>query len=165
MSKWMILDLGVSLPHYESHGLPKWVSEHAFPFGETLPVEEDLGRALVYVWNSSLDDDAGYTYVGQLFEPSIDREARVLRFSRLSLLQPVRTGLAGDDCPDNAVRPRHARFGYLDESVGRRILREGNRRVFRLSEPLVNTLPRYAHEHHMTEDEVVEAALEAYLAR
>jgi hypothetical protein len=120
---------------------------------------------MVYVANSELQEDAGYTYIGALYEPYVDVEAKVIRFPGWTTFTPVVTGLAGDNSPANAERLPKAKFRYLTEAAGERVLREGYRRTFRIADGLVDTLPRFAAEHGRTEDQVVEGALLDYFGR
>ena len=165
MTKWMILNLGVTLPSFEANGFPKWVDDGAFPLGEVVPEGKLEGRVMVYVANSELQEDAGYTYIGALYEPYVDVEAKAICFPGWTTFTPVVTGLAGDDSPANAERVPKAKFRYLTEGAGERVLREGYRRTFRLADGLVDTLPGFAAEHGRTEDQVVEEALLDYFEK
>jgi hypothetical protein len=166
MGRKMILDMGCTFAKLAARDDPPWIAEGAYPLGEHLPSEDAPGRVLAYAPISRFDHTRGYVFVGSLEGAVVDRAARVLRFDWFSWFEPVETGRVGDDSPARAEHPhRSARFAYLSEDAFQRVITEGCRRTFRLSEAVATGLPGFSVEHGVSEDEVADEALREYMER
>jgi hypothetical protein len=120
----------------------------------------------VYVAVSRSDDAAGFVYVGWLEGAFVDVQSKALRFEFFCALEHVHAGRAGDESPSNAKRPKpNAHFGLIPDAAFERVMREGLRRTFRLSEGALGALPGYAVETGRSEDAVVEQALREYFEK